>query len=172
MKGVELQALAARGYCVCYCNPAGSDSYGNEFGDLRGRFGQEDYRQILNFIGEVGRKYAYADTGRLGIWGGSYGGYLVNWTLGHTDIFRAAVSERSVANWITLETLSDIGAFYVPDQAGGSLLQHQAEQLWDNSPLKYADRIQTPTLFIQSECDYRCRRRNPADVPYAEAQEV
>ncbi|MFI3226975.1 MAG: S9 family peptidase [Clostridia bacterium] len=154
----ELQSLTARGYGVCYCNPIGSDSRGNEFGNLSGRYGEIDFEQIITFTKSVIEKFDFVDSSKLGIWGGSYGGYLVNWTIGHTDIFSAAISERSIANWITMETMSDIGAFYVPDQSGFSLFNDQSEQMWNNSPLKYAKNITTPTLFIHSECDYRCPR--------------
>ena len=155
---VEMQSWAAKGYCVCFCNPMGSDSRGNEYGDTRGRYGDVDYEQIMAFVQAAVRAFPFADPARVGVIGGSYGGYMVNWIIGHTDYFKAAVSERSIANWITMETMSDIGLWYVPDQAGHSLLENEAEALWDNSPLKYAHRAVTPTLFIHSEQDYRCPR--------------
>lgn len=162
----ELQCLAAKGYGICYCNPIGSDSRGNEYGNLCARYGDIDYAQILSFLQEVIQEYPCFDPDRVGIMGGSYGGYMVNWTIGHTDRFRAAVSERSIANWITLETLSDIGAFYVADQTGKSLLRDEIQDLWDNSPLKYAGNVKTPTLFIQSECDFRCPREETFQMFY------
>ena len=163
---VEMQSWAARGYCVCFCNPMGSDSRGNAYGDTRGRYGDVDYEQIMTFVRTAVNAFPFADPTRVGVIGGSYGGYMVNWIIGHTDYFKAAVSERSIANWITMETMSDIGLWYVPDQAGHSLLAGEAEALWDNSPLKYADRAVTPTLFIHSEQDYRCPREESMQMFY------
>ena len=162
----ELQCLTSRGFGVCYCNPVGSDSRGNEYGNISGRYGDIDYHQIMEFVKKVLEKYPCFDEKKVGILGGSYGGYMVNWTIGHTQFFKAAVSERSIANWITLESLSDIGAFYVPDQAGKSLMNDEVDQLWDNSPLKYAKNVVTPTLFIQSERDFRCPREETFQMFY------
>lgn len=162
----ELQCWAAQGYGICYCNPVGSDSRGNQYGDLCGRYGDIDYQQLLTFVKAVVAQYPCFDENRVGVLGGSYGGYMVNWIIGHTDYFKAAVSERSIANWITLETMSDIGAFYVADQTGKSLLKDQAKELWDNSPLKYAGNVVTPTMFIQSECDFRCPQEETFQMFY------
>ena len=162
----ELQCWAAQGYGICYCNPIGSDSRGNQYGDLCGRYGDIDYKQLLSFVQAVIEQYPCFDRERVGVLGGSYGGYMVNWIIGHTDYFKAAVSERSIANWITLETMSDIGAFYVADQTGKSLLKNQAQELWDNSPLKYAGNVVTPTMFIQAECDFRCPREETFQMFY------
>ena len=87
--------------------------------------------------------------------GGSYGGWMTNWIIGHTDRFAAACSQRSISNWISFFGNSDIGYYFTPDQAGTDPWT-DATKLWDNSPLKYADRVKTPTLFIHSDEDYRC----------------
>lgn len=152
----EMQLMAAAGYFVCFYNGRGSDSRGNEFGDINGRYGREDMTDLLEFTDRVLLRYPEIDPGRLGLSGGSYGGYLVNWVLGHSSRFAAAVSQRSISNWITQEALSDIGYYYVPDQAKASLLSGEAGKLWENSPLKYADRIETPLLLLHSDEDRRC----------------
>lgn len=90
----------------------------------------------------------------------------MNWIIGHTQRFRAAVSLRSISNWITQECLSDIGHYYVSDQAGGSILSGDGEKLWDNSPLKHADRAVTPTLFIHADRDFRCGTQEPLQMFY------
>ena len=88
--------------------------------------------------------------------GGSYGGFMTNWVIGHTDRFRAAVSERSISNWVQKFCSTDIGYFFNHDQIGATPWSDGGEKLWWHSPLRYADRAKTPTLFIHSEQDYRC----------------
>lgn len=151
----EMQYFASRGYFVFYCNPRGSDGKGNEFADIRGKYGSIDYDDIMQFTDEVMKTYPQIDEGRLGVMGGSYGGYMTNWIIGHTNRFRAAVSQRSISNWISKFNTTDIGYFFVEDQVAATPWNN-AQQLWDNSPLKYADKVSTPTLFIHSEEDYRC----------------
>ena len=80
---------------------------------------------------------------------------MTNWIIGHTNRFKAAVSQRSISNWISKFGTTDIGYFFVEDQIG-STPWDDLDKLWDHSPLKYADRVVTPTLFIHSEEDYRC----------------
>lgn len=152
----EMQLLAAAGYFVCFYNGRGSDSRGNPFGDINGKYGKEDMKDLMEFADRVLLRYPEIDPRRLGLSGGSYGGYLVNWVLGHSSRFAAAVSQRSISNWITQEALSDIGYYYVPDQAKASLLNNEAGRLWENSPLKYAGQIETPLLLLHSDEDKRC----------------
>lgn len=150
----ETQLWAARGYVVAFCNPRGSDGRGNDFDDIRGRYGTVDYDDIMAFTDAVAA-LPYVDETRMGVTGGSYGGFMTNWIIGHTDRFKAAVSQRSISNWISKAGISDIGFYFVPDQQASDLWD-DAEKLWWHSPLKYADRAGTPTLFIHSEEDYRC----------------
>ncbi len=151
----EMQMLAARGYFVFYCNPRGSDGRGNVFGDIDGRFGTIDYEDIMAFTDGVLKHYPQIDAGCLGVMGGSYGGFMTNWIIGHTDRFKAAVSMRCVTNWISMEFMSDIGSFFVPQSMGASAFD-DVLRLWEQSPLKYAGNCKTPTLFIHSDEDYRC----------------
>ena len=162
----EMQVWVASGYYVLFCNPRGSDSRGNAFGEIRGQYGSIDYQDLMDFVDAALERYPQIDPERVGVVGGSYGGYMVNWIIGHTDRFRAAVSLRSISNWITHECLSDIGHYYVEDQAGGSILSGDAEKMWNNSPLKYADRAITPTLFIHAEQDFRCGTQESLQMFY------
>lgn len=150
----EMQLWAARGYVVAFCNPRGSDGRGNDFDDIRGKYGTVDYDDIMAFTDRV-EKLPYVDETRMGITGGSYGGYMTNWMIGHTHRFKAAVSQRSISNWISKAGISDIGYYFVPDQQGADIWD-DVEKLWWHSPLKYANQAKTPTLFIHSDEDYRC----------------
>ena len=109
----EMQLWAASGFFVCYCNPRGSCGKGNAFADLQGKYGEVDFRDLMEFTDEVLRRYPEIDADRMGVAGGSYGGFMTNWVIGHTDRFRCAVSQRSIANYVGDYLLSDIGYYYV-----------------------------------------------------------
>lgn len=151
----ELQYFATRGYFVVFCNPRGSDGKGNEFSDIRGKYGTIDYDDLMNFLDLALESYADMDENNQFVTGGSYGGFMTNWIIGHTDRFRAAASQRSISNWISMFNTTDIGYYFADDQNLSSPWDNQ-EKLWWHSPLKYADQVKTPTLFIHSEEDYRC----------------
>lgn len=151
----EMQLLASEGYVVLYCNPRGSDGRGNEFADIRGKYGTIDYEDIMCFVDESLKRYPFIDEKRIGVIGGSYGGFMTNWIVGHTDRFKAAVSDRSIANWISKFGTTDIGYFFVEDQHLATPWS-DFEKLWWHSPMRYTDKAKTPTLFIHSEEDYRC----------------
>ena len=151
----EMQYWANEGYVVFFCNPRGSDGRGNEFADIRGKYGTIDYEDIMNFTDLVLEKYPFIDGERVGVTGGSYGGFMTNWIIGHTNRFKAAVSQRSISNWISNFGTTDIGYFFVEDQQSATPWT-DAEKLWWHSPMKYADKVQTPTLFIHSDEDFRC----------------
>ncbi len=151
----EMQMWANEGYFVIYCNPRGSDGRGNEFADIRGKYGSIDYDDIMAFCDRALEIYEDIDKARLGVTGGSYGGFMTNWIIGHTDRFKCACSQRCIANWTSFEGTTDIGYFFAPDQVGASHMD-DAQKQWAQSPLKYADKVKTPTLFIHSDEDYRC----------------
>lgn len=151
----EMQYWANEGYVVIFCNPRGSDGRGNEFADIRGKYGTIDYEDIMDFVDKVLQDNSYIDKERIGVTGGSYGGYMTNWIIGHTNRFKAAVSQRSIANWISKFGTTDIGYYFVEDQQAATPWSDY-EKLWFHSPMKYADKVKTPTLFIHSEEDYRC----------------
>ena len=151
----EMQYWAAKGYCVFFCNPRGSDGRGNPFDDLRGKYGTVDYEDLMTFTDWIVENLPFVDGEKLAVTGGSYGGYMTNWIIGHTDRFRAAASQRSISNWISKMGISDIGYYFVPDQQGADIWTDM-DKLWWHSPLKDADKVNTPTLFIHSEEDHRC----------------
>ncbi len=151
----EMQLWAGRGFAVMLCNPTGSDGGGDEFADIRGQYGQRDYRDIMAFVDEAIARFDFIDADRLGVTGGSYGGFMTNWIIGHTDRFKAAASQRSISNWISFSNMSDIGWYFAADQVGGNAWESH-DKIWAQSPLKYADKVKTPTLFIHSDEDYRC----------------
>lgn len=116
-----------------------------------------DYENIMQFADCMLEKYPDADKENFGVTGGSYGGFMTNWIIGHTDRFKAAVSQRSISTWISKELISDIGIWFAPDNQGTSTFEN-VEKMWWHSPLKYADKCKTPTLFIHSDADYRCNQ--------------
>ena len=151
----EMQYWANHGYFVVYCNPRGGEGRGNEFGFLSGRFGTVDYDDLMEFCDEVLKAYPAVDAQRMGVTGGSYGGFMTNWIIGHTNRFAAAVSQRGISNFVSMEGTSDIGTLFAKGQIGATT-HTNVEQMWSSSPLKYADQCTTPTLFIHAEEDYRC----------------
>lgn len=151
----EMQLWASHGFFVFYCNPRGSDGRGRDFADIRGRWGTVDYTDIMDFTDAVLSCYPDIDPSRVGVCGGSYGGFMTNWIIGHTDRFAAACSQRSFANMINFEYLSDIGLTNIRSEHMGST-EEDLERLWNESPLKYAPACRTPTLFIHSDQDFRC----------------
>ncbi len=154
----EMQLWAARGYVVFFTNIRGSDGRGDAFADIRDDYGGTDFRNLMDFTDAVLEAYPNIDRERVCETGGSYGGFMTNWIITHTDRFCAAASQRSISNWVSFSFISDIGTFFGPDQCGAPGLygERNTEYLWDHSPLKYADKAVTPTLFIHSDEDYRC----------------
>ncbi|MEZ4520482.1 MAG: S9 family peptidase [Thermomicrobiales bacterium] len=151
----EMQLLAARGYVVLMTNPRGSTGYGQEWvAGTKEDWGGADYRDVI-----AGADYLagldFVDASRLGIAGGSYGGYMVNWALGQTDRFRAAVSQRSTANRASLYGTSDINWSYNDWEYGGTPYENH-EFYRERSPLTYVENIKTPILLLHSENDLRC----------------
>ncbi len=151
----EMQALCGDGYYVFFCNPRGSEGYGEEFADLRGKYGTIDYEDLMAFLDHALACYPDADRLRLGACGGSYGGFMCNWIEGHTDRFAAIASQRSISNWVSDFGTSEIGHTFDRNESGTDPWQGM-EVLWNMSPLKYAANARTPILFIHSLCDYNC----------------
>lgn len=152
----ELQLLATKGYVVLYTNPRGSHGYGQTFVDAcRTDYGGKDYTDLMSAVDYVLAEYDFIDENRLGVTGGSYGGFMTNWIVGHTNRFKAAVTQRCISNWLSFYGVSDIGYFFTKWELGKNLLEDPAK-LWDFSPLKYAENIETPLLIVHGEKDYRC----------------
>ena len=151
----EMQVWASLGYFVFFCNPKGSDGGTNVFMDIRGHYGDTDYANLMDFTDAVLAAWPQIDAKRVCETGGSYGGFMTNWIIGHTDRFVCAASQRSISNWLSFYGISDIGFYFAEDQCGGNIYDN-AEKLWSLSPLRYARNVRTPTLFIHSDEDYRC----------------
>jgi len=155
----QMQAMAGRGYVILISNPHGSSGRGNAFADIRGKYGTIDYDDLMAVLDASLERFPFIDRDRLGVMGGSYGGFMTNWIIGQTDRFKAAVSQRSIANWIHKFCTTDIGYYFNKDQMQATPWGEGnagSEKMWWHSPLRYADRAKTPTLFIHSEQDYRC----------------
>lgn len=153
----EMQLWANSGYFVFFTNPRGGEGRGNAFMDIRGRWGEVDYEDFMDFTDEVLKRYPMIDKARVGVTGGSYGGYMTNWIVGHTDRFAAAASQRSVANNISMVGHSGSGFNYNVDQVNVDLWEGDGVlEYWKHSPLKYANRVKTPILFIHSDQDRDC----------------
>lgn len=151
----EMQLWASRGYFVIFCNPRGSSGRGFDFVDLYGKYGDTDYKNLMQFADVCLEKVPDIDKDNLCVTGGSYGGYMVNWMIGHTNRFRAACAQRSISDWIAYQGTSDLGSWFNLKEHGADI-EHNIELLWEISPLKHAKNAQTPTLFIHADEDYRC----------------
>ena len=152
----EFQVYAGAGYAVIYTNPRGSQGYGEAFTRaVHGDLGGGDFADMMAGLDEALRQCPYIDPERLGVMGGSYGGFLTSWTVGHTNRFKAACSERAVNNVYTLFGTSDIGASFLEAQTG-TLPWDDMQWYIDHSPLTYAKHITTPLLILHAEDDLRC----------------
>ena len=150
----EMQAWASKGYFVIFCNPHCSDGRGDAFADYLKHYGATDYDDIMAFVDKALELYPI-DPERLAVTGGSYGGYMTNWIVTHTDRFKAAASQRSISNRVADFYYSDYS--YDTTYENGIPLDEKAIELfWERSPLKYVENAVTPTLFIQSTEDFRC----------------
>lgn len=151
----EMQLMAAKGYAVAFSNPRGSAGYGQEFMSCtRGIWGDADMPDVIALTDAVAT-LPWIDSDRLGITGGSYGGYLTNWIVSHDDRFKAAVTQRCVSNFLSFFGTSDIGTTFGPDEFDG-VPWADFEKLRYHSPVSYVDRINTPLLILHSERDLRC----------------
>lgn len=151
----EMQLLAGRGYFVVYGNPHGSDGQDSRFARLKGHYGEMDYADMMQAMDVALQRYPAIDPARLAVAGGSYGGIMVNWIIGHTGRFACAVSQRSLCNMVSSFGTADNGSNFVSEQMEGTPWDG-VENLWRQSPLKYANNVTTPLLLIHSEQDFRC----------------
>jgi dipeptidyl aminopeptidase/acylaminoacyl peptidase len=151
----EFQAFAGAGYAVVYFNPRGSDGYSEKFADIRAKYGSRDFEDLMEGLDYALKRFPQIDGERMAIAGGSYGGFMTNWAVGHTKRFKAAVADRSISSWISFWGTSDIGPHFTEDQAGGDPWTSE-EQLLADSPLRYAPNVETPLMLVHSMEDYRC----------------
>jgi dipeptidyl aminopeptidase/acylaminoacyl peptidase len=155
----EFQVYAGAGYAVVYSNPRGSSGYTEEWGRaIRGPidgpgWGSVDFDDAMAVIDEALRRFRFCDPDRVGVMGGSYGGFLTSWIVSHTDRFATAISERSVNNWVSSWGSSDIGwdKGYI-----GAFMFEDIDAWLKISPITYATEIHTPLLILHSENDLRC----------------
>lgn len=121
---------------------------------VRGDYGGNDYQDLMLAVDYVLANYEFIDSNRLGVTGGSYGGFMTNWIVGQTNRFKAAVTQRSISNWISFYGVSDIGYYFTEWQINSDL--SDIGTLWKHSPLAYVKNVETPLLILHSEKDYRC----------------
>jgi dipeptidyl aminopeptidase/acylaminoacyl peptidase len=170
----EFQVLAGAGYAVVYSNPRGSSGYSSAFArGIRGPkaaedpgtgWGGADYEDVLAVVDAALARFGdVVDGERLGVIGGSYGGYLTSWIIGHTDRFKAAVSERACNNLYTFAHTSDIGASFPAGYIGASHLD-DPEEFLRQSPVTYYRDMATPLLILHSENDLRCPIEQAEDL--------
>jgi dipeptidyl aminopeptidase/acylaminoacyl peptidase len=160
----QFQLLAAQGYAVLYTNPRGSTNYGEKFlWGTWGGWGVRDYEDVMAGVDAALKRYAI-DEKRMGVTGYSYGGFLTNWVITLTTRFAAAVTGAGISNWISDYGTADIprtkeSEFYGPpwEPKSGDLLIKQ-------SPITYAAKVMTPTLFVHGEADLR--------VPIEQAEQM
>ena len=159
----SFQVYAARGYGVLYVNPRGSSGYGQKFSDgTINEWGGGDYRDLMAGVDDALRKNPWIDPNRLGVTGGSYGGFMTNWIITQTPRFRGAVASASVSNLISFYSTS-LYQDLIHAEFGGFPWDNY-ELLWQWSPLRYVRQVQTPTLFLHGE--------NDNDVHITQAEEM
>jgi acylaminoacyl-peptidase len=160
----EFQVLAADGISVLYTNPHGSMGYREKFAkDLDRRWGIPDSVDILKAIKSLTARRRYLNARKMAVMGGSYGGFMTNWLIGHTNIFRAAVTMRSVVNMLSFIS-TDFGYTLGREFKGHWWEKDNFRFYWEMSPLKYARNMKTPLLILHSEQDHRC--------PISQAEEL
>ena len=151
----ELQILAGQGYVVFYMNPRGSDGYGERFRrDVVRDWAGKDYLDLMSSLDQVIERTGYIDANRLGVGGGSYGGFMTNWMIGQTNRFSAAVAMRSISNLVSEYSQHDIVLWGVLQL--GQPPWPDLDELWRRSPIRYVQNIRTPLLLTAGEMDLRC----------------
>lgn len=159
----ELQIQAAHGYVVLYMNPRGSTGYGEEFGNIiHTHYPGDDFKDLMVGVDKMVEK-GYIDPKKLCVTGGSGGGLLTAWTIGHTDRFAAAVSQYPVTDWVTQAGTAD-GGYTHAALWMKTLPWDDPKQFMEHSPIYYAKNFKTPTMVITGESDRR--------TPIAESEEL
>ena len=158
----EFQVMAAGGYVVLFSNPRGGSGHSEEhgrairgpLGDAGPGWGTRDYEDVMAVVDIALEQFDFIDPDRLGVIGGSYGGYMTSWIIGHTNRFKAAISERAVNNLLSMFGSSDL--FWVFERQFGGTFWDNVETFIEKSPSTYAKAIETPVLVLHSEQDLRC----------------
>jgi dipeptidyl aminopeptidase/acylaminoacyl peptidase len=151
----EFYYLAAQGYVIYFSNPRGGRGYGEEHTKaIWGDWGNKDYIDLMAWADYV-QDQPYIDPARMGVTGGSYGGYMTVWIIGHTQRFKAAVTQRCVSNFVSMWGSSDFNwTFQMELQAGAPF--EDLDKYWKLSPIAYIGNARTPTKVIHNEFDLRC----------------
>jgi dipeptidyl aminopeptidase/acylaminoacyl peptidase len=158
----EFQVYAGAGYAVIFSNPRGGSGYSEEWGRaIRGPiggaepgWGTVDYEDVMAAVDTALERFDFLDPDRLGVLGGSYGGYMTSWIVGHTNRFKAALSERAVNQLVSAFGSSDL--FWIFERQFGGSMQEHIDAWLRMSPTTYVDAIETPMLLVHSETDLRC----------------
>lgn len=151
----EFYYLAAKGYVVGFCNPRGGRGYGEEHARaIWGGWGSADYEDLMSWADYLAA-LPFVDKANMGVGGGSYGGYMTVWIIGHTDRFKAAVTMRAVSNLVSLWGSSDMNWVFQQILSNKAPFE-DLEKYWKHSPIAYIGNARTPTLVIHSEFDLRC----------------
>lgn len=152
----EFYYLAAQGFVVFYCNPRGGQGYGEAHSKaIHHQWGTADFDDLMAWTDYVAQQ-PYIDRERMGVTGGSYGGFMTAWIIGHTGRFQAAVAQRVVSNTISFVGSSDINWTFQEVWSAGVRPWEDFEQYWRQSPLAHIGNAKTPTLVLHSEQDLRC----------------
>lgn len=160
----EFHLLAAQGYVVYWCNPRGSRGYGEAFaGAIYNNWGTVDYEDVTAWVDFIAAQ-PYIDTARMGVTGGSYGGYMTLTCIGRTDRFRAAVAQRVVSNLVSFYGSSDMNWSVERLVGMESFPWDDLNNYWRQSPMSRIGNATTPTLLIHSENDYRCPQEQAEQV--------
>lgn len=147
-----VQALAAKGYGVLLINPRGSSGYGQKFADgCVNDWGGGDYRDLMRGVDVALEKFPFLDKDRMGVMGGSYGGYMTNWVVTQTDRFKAAIASASLSNLISFYSTS-LYQDLLHAEFGGFPWDNY-DKLWERSPLKHIKNVKTPTMLVHGEAD-------------------
>lgn len=150
----QMQLFAANGFAVVYLNPRGTSGFGKDFTNgVCGDYGGKDMKDLLNGLNEALRRFDFLDKNKVAVNGISYGGFMVNWLITHTDQFFAAVSEGGISNWVSMYGTSDIAPEFVEVEFLGKT---DVESLWKLSPLAYVENVKTPLMLLHNENDLRC----------------
>jgi dipeptidyl aminopeptidase/acylaminoacyl peptidase len=150
----EFQVYAGRGWAVFFSNPRGSTGYGHKFQRaVAHEWGGKAYTDIMTGVDLALKQNPWIDRARLGVTGGSYGGFMTNWIVTQTNLFKAAVTLRSISNFVSDDGTRD-GAYGHSRDFGGDIF-HNFDEYWKYSPLHYVQNVKTPTLVLHSDNDYR-----------------
>ncbi len=151
----EFYYLASKGFVIYFCNPRGGQGYGEAHAkEIWGAWGTADYADLMAWVDFISQK-PYIDTKRMGVTGGSYGGYMTIWIIGHTERFKAAVTQRCVSNFISEWGSSDLNWTF-EYEVDAEPPYKDFKKWWEMSPIAYIGNAKTPTLVIHNEGDLRC----------------